>query len=301
MHQKIFKLIVIAVLSCCITVGCYPTERQAGESAPASVIQVTDTEDVAHEIQEFLDTQPSATTPNRLVVVQDMTGSLEQHRVKRLQSQQLKPLLALLADKGGEIAVLNVCQDSNNPMQRLRIAQHPKFDPQKLQNPIPPQPVDPNVNPFQRREHEQAYQEAFQTYRETLETDLAVVANHQQTVKDWRAKSQTESDRFLAEIKSLWEQPHNCPSTDIYGAISRAELFFNEDTSIWTREPQNWIVFITDGIHNTPNQAVSLSSNTKVLLVNGGDSIGIFQDIPHLPFEAPSAAIKHIVHHSSQK
>ncbi|MEL6579534.1 MAG: hypothetical protein AAFQ14_07275 [Cyanobacteria bacterium J06621_12] len=301
MNQKIFRLIAIAVFSFCVTVGCYPVDRQPTESASPSVIQVANTEDSADTVQRFLDSQPSETTPNRFVIVQDMTGSLEEHRVKRLQSQQLKPLLALLADKGGEIAVLNVCEDSNNPMYRLRISQHPQFDSQVLVNPTPPTSVDPKVNPFQRREKEKEYQKALLAYRQTMDTDLAIVADHQQLVKDWQTSSKAESDRFLAEIKSLWDKPHNCLATDIYGAIRRAELFFNEDTTIWTREPQNWIVFITDGIHNTPNQAASLSSDTKVLLVNGGNSTGIFEDIPHLGFEAPSAAIQHIVHNASEE
>ncbi|MCL2933565.1 MAG: hypothetical protein MGG11_15330 [Trichodesmium sp. MAG_R03] len=72
-------------------------------------------------------------------------------------------------------------------------------------------------------------------------------------------------------------------------------MFLIESEWTWRQTPQEFTVFITDGLDNVGIQPAELKSNTEVLLVNGAGSKGIFENIDHKAFESVPAAFQYLV------
>lgn len=153
MNKNIVPVLISIFL---IASGCYPSTQ--GEISKNT--EVINTEETAQEIKNYQNNQSQKTIPQRILVIEDMTDSLEKYRIKRLTNGELKPLIELIARNGGELAILKVCDDSNTPLLRLRVKKPPSLDSTNLINPIPPQSKNLNANPFQAQEELERIQKA---------------------------------------------------------------------------------------------------------------------------------------------
>ncbi|WP_144053280.1 hypothetical protein [Xenococcus sp. PCC 7305] len=290
--QRLKTLLALIAIASTVP-GCLPPDK-IEDNVPTAI----NLEESTQTIQDYLKNQPPETTPIRIGVTQDKTSSLEANRVKRLSLEKLDPLLEFIGKNGGELAYLRACNDSNMPMSRVKISQPPRLDDQDLLALTLPTKPDENANPLFAHEGEEQRQKERETFKEGFEHNSAIIAAHEEAIKDWETSTQNKLNQYRQQLQTLSQQPLDCPATDIYGAIQRNSLFFQEDTSIWTKKPQDWIIFITDGLHNTANQKANFPQDTNVLLVNGGTTVGVFKDIEHQSFEAPTAAIDYVLHNA---
>ena len=86
-----------------------------------------------------------------------------------------------------------------------------------------------------------------------------------------------------------------CPTTDLWGAIARADLILAEPTTVWSVSPTKYALFITDGIDTVGQPEVTFTSELEVILINGSGNTGIFSRLPHSRFESTMSALDHIV------
>lgn len=223
--------------------------------------------------------------PIRIAVGADKTGSTHWTRTQQLQPDDVEPLIKLLRRSGGEIAVGLISDDSNRSLLRLRIE-------------VPPvEPVldvkDPQVGEVD------AYELAEQK-KANDQKRAEFAAAHDRYVearKQWEASTQRDVDHFLTSLKSLLAVDPNYRATDIWGAITRYDLYLSEDDSSWgaTRPIHKYLAMVSDGEDNVHAGSTGpLKSGAKLLLVNGSASVGSLAPLNPQQFESVQAAFRYI-------
>ncbi len=211
----------------------------------------------------------------------DKTGSATDHRIPEMSIAQLKLLLALISQRGGEFRLATICDRSDRSMARIQ------FAPPSIA-PIEPAalPQTGTVNSFKLSELRRQYQKDLSQYQtEQIAFDRAL----QQRKTD----NQKNIDTFVKNIKPILEKIASCPSTDIVGVLQRGDLFLQEPGANGSKKVA---LLITDGIHNTSAVAVKLPwhNSAEVLTVSGGQGVGILSDLKPKLFESIDAAIEYI-------
>ncbi len=265
-------------------------------------VQPVETVEVKTQIDNYLQSQPSPVQPLAISIINDVTGSAPEHRIQPVTLDQLKPIFDHLKQHGGEVAFISICDDSNRPALRITLDEPPRqLSASDLINPQPPVSPDKKGNPLKMTELVREYEAKIPNYQKDLNQDLQTVEQHKEQIQ----KGQTESEQKLKQseeqIKLLLSQTPNCQNTDIWGAVTRTNLFLNEDRSNWTHRPQRYAVFITDGLHNTSHQPVQIESKTEILLVNGSGSVGVFQNLDYKSFESAPAAFRYLIESSNKE
>ena len=110
----------------------------------------------------------------------------------------------------------------------------------------------------------------------------------------WKEETQKAIQPYQEQIKPILERPATCKETDMSGAVERAELFLGEDTTIWVRPPENFLLLITDGLDTRNKTQIRLKTSPQVLVVNGTGSEGVLSEIPHKSFESNRAAFDYL-------
>jgi hypothetical protein len=236
-----FLLLVLAAL----LFGCQPEQKPAADSAAA-------------------ENRPPTV---RIAVVLDKSGSATRNRIPPLRLEHFEPLLDVLRQRGGELAMGRIQEDSNLPLERLRI------DPP----PPPPPPLPNNLNPFevekvsQHDEAQKKYERSVEQRRQTLEEDIL---------------------DFRNRLQPLLDAPANAQRSDIGQAVTRTELFLQEPT----RHPHTvkYAVLITDGADNVTRQLPPLDSGATYVVVNGSGVLGVLDALTPRAFESPIAAFDYV-------
>lgn len=241
---RCFGLRVGAMLFALLVMGCTATGVQSDPS-PA---------------------QPVNLPPIRTCVLIDLTGSILDNRLEPFTPEDFGRLLALFQERGGEIAVGAVTQDSDQAF--IRASFKPPSAP-------PLQPASEN-NPYLMNQANAIYQEAFARWK-VLDTR--------------RLKCNKEiSDAFLFRALPILQARPNCRRTDVWGAISRARLFFQEPQAN-SGPIHKYLLILSDGQDNVRNEPVAQIMGVTGLLVNGTGSVGSLAAWNLARFESPNASV----------
>ena len=220
-------------------------------------------------VEEAEPTPPPAAV--RIVALVDKTASTSWTGVPVVKVEDFDPLLALLARRGGELAVGLIRDQSNRGLLRLKVSPAP----------VAPQPPDPHQNPFLLAEARAAYETRLREHREQIEQRRRAV---QQRMAEFRAR-----------LGELLEVNADARRTDVWDALRRAELFLSEPVNSGLAEPHNWILLVSDGEDNVGRPKVALRSGARLLVINSSATLGALAELDPLAFESFSAAIAFVV------
>jgi hypothetical protein len=209
-------------------------------------------------------------TPIRVAVMLDQSRSATWTRTPQLGSGDLDAVIDLLRIRGGELALGLIRDRSNRGLVRLRV-EPPFAEPEKPRA---------KGNPFD-----------LEKLRADHANDLAVYRKLQ---LGWQEQTQEKIAKFKTEIAPLLAQKADAGRTDIWGAVTRAELFLSESDAGWPRSTNRYAVFISDGQNTVKSAPVAIKSGAKIILVNGANSPGSFVGIKVNVFESVPAAFQFI-------
>lgn len=235
------------------------------------------------------------TAPVRIGVLQDKSGSIDEHRVESPDAESLRALAEILIPSGGEMAVSSICSDSDRPFIRKRIEEPLLLEVSQLNNPDLPVSVDENLNAFAKRQDQQRFEDEIAAFMAARSEDEQLIDAHHQGLKVHAQEAKIQLEAFVdADLAPILNTPANCQETDIWGAIARAELFLLESPDSWRTPPTLFLIVITDGLDTAAKRPVAISDDIQILLVNGSASTGVFESIDHLAFENFAAATAYI-------
>lgn len=206
----------------------------------------------------------------RIAVILDKSGSAPKNRIPPLEASHLKPLIKLVRDRGGDLAVGAVKANSNRPLERLDI------------DPPPSRPARPDedMNPFEKTSAMKEYRKKVEDYRTRMER--------------YRQSLDAEVKRFRSGLESLLGAPANAKRSDIRRALVRTELFFEEPT-VGDPEVKHFGILMTDGLDNVSESLPEIRSGATYLVVNGTGTLGVLEELGPKRFESPEAAIEFVV------
>ncbi len=272
-------------------VGCSaPSE----ESQISSFVIPQEEAAIAQE-SSSVDVPAPAPPPFKVVMLLDFSGSSNQHRVQHPTPETLQPVLEALSTSGGAIAVGAICNDSNQPFTRIAIDEPPVFPAEQLHNPTFPTPVDETaVNPLRLPEKQREFEVALADFNHLTAEDKALLKQHEERMAAHQAASQAKIRTFTTAITPLLTRPTDCTQTDLWGGLQRTDLLLSEDSSMWSTQPDFYLLVVSDGLDTGGKSAATLGSNPEILLVNGSGSVGVFADLEHKAFESVDAAIAYL-------
>jgi hypothetical protein len=207
--------------------------------------------------------------PGLYSVFDDKSRSVKSARIAPLQEQDLRALINVLRQTGGELSFGLIGESSNRPLLRLRI-------------PVPPAPPVKREahNAFERAEQDSAFQEELESYEAKCK-QLEMEVNQRIAA-------------FMEAARPRLQEPAKDKATDIASALARAELFLNEPGEVWPAETHRLIILNSDGIATTNRNPVEIKSGARLLLINGSGSLGTLEPLHPLRFESKQAALDYI-------
>ena len=253
-------------------------------------------------IEQLIAQQPPAGHPTRIALIKDETLSIESHRITPMTLGEIQPLLDLLKQNGGEMALIGLCDNSDLPAVRVHISSPPRLSPANLQQANKPTAPDTKgVSPFKLEEIKTDYQTKFARYQQLQQENEVVIQQHQKALTQWQTDTEQKLEAFSTQIKPLLEKPATCQTTNVWASLRRADTYLSEVDGSWTYPPKNFALLVTDGLHNTDTPSVQMQSDAEILLVNGSGESGIFINFQHRSFEAVSAAVRYLVVEASSE
>jgi hypothetical protein len=257
-HTGFCELLRAIVIATFLSVGC--------AKSSASDADTTD------NVPASADASQRRCSPLRIVLIQDKSLSVTLTRTPQLQTAHLEPLLELMGDCGGELAVGVIHDRSNLSFVRLRIDPAPQEPP----------PSSPKAgNPLERRKQETV----FKKQREEFEIQQ----------QDWLDDMQKRIDAFQKASEPVLAMPANARRSPVWDAVNRAELFLSETEAGRTVEPHRYAVFVTDGLDDVKSHPVPVQSGTRILMVNGSGQLGSLAVLKPQPFESIESAVRFII------
>ncbi|MFZ0747883.1 MAG: hypothetical protein WAM70_00890 [Pyrinomonadaceae bacterium] len=265
-------ILAFAVLLVAINSGCRVSDSSASSASQPSTPTmeapaIADCGAVAKDQQHG--SQALLRYPIRIAVFQDKSGSANTTRTEQLTDKDFVSPIGLLRCTGGELALGIVDDVSNTSLVRLRI------------EPPPTPPVIPQVsNVFERAQQDAAFQQRLNDYNEA--------------VNKWRAETDRRAGAFLAQIGKVLQQESNAKKTNVWSALSRADLFLNESDATWPRPTHRYAIFNSDGVDTAHSKPIAIKSGAQLIIVNGAGSTGVFQSLTPERFESVQAGFQFI-------
>lgn len=217
-------------------------------------------------------------SPVKVALLGDKTSSTELTRTPQIRAEDFTPLVELISRCGGEVALGFVTDDSNRSLVRLR-AEVPEAAPES-----------PKLNGMPAFEAARVQDD----YRKKK-------AEHERKMAKWSEQIERNKDRFERDAQEWLSKQPNFTSSDVWGALKRAELFIDEDPASWAQNPHRYIVLVSDAQDNINRPEVTLSSETRLILVNGSANVGSLQRLNPHRFESLDSAIRYIVSSEDNK
>jgi len=288
--QYPFIALIFGILS---LYGCNNTNESATSATRAEVTPLSENaKQLEAEIAEVKLRQSKATTPVKIVVAIDQSGSMQDALVSYVTFADLQPMSQKLEESGGEIALSAICDRSNLPLVRLAFPEPPKIDEKLLTLPAPvPQLVDEG-SPFEKEEREKAHAAKLASYNSQIEQNSRAIAAHKKQLQQHRQESQKRLEAVKPDIEKILKAPRDCQATDIQSSLNRTKWYFEESTP---KPHKRFALFITDGLDSFSEAPANLPADARVILVHGSVNVGIFGKIKHDRFESPKTAIAHLV------
>lgn len=256
-------LLLLIMAFAVVTAGCssYPNSARI-DAAPVEAEATSQSDASDH----------GASRPVRIACVQDKSGSAALTRTPQLTLGDLAPLIELLRERGGELAIGIIHASLRLRMARLRIERPP----------APPKSAPPGAgNPLDEAEQESARQDAQGKFDKKL--------------ADWEADVSSRLTVFHSELDVLLKAPSDSRSSPVWSAVSRGDLFLAESDTSWSQTPARYGVVLSDGEDNTVHDAPSLSAGAIWLIVNGDGKVGSLRKLNPERFESVPAAFAQVV------
>lgn len=216
--------------------------------------------------------------PVRVYIAPDFSKSMNGTNTAPIKLEDVAPLIELLQQTGGELAVGAIGVRGDLPLLRLRVDARPT-EPQRP-------PYTNNGAEWSRRVNE---------YNEKR-------ARYEREIARWSETVPPRIEAFQREFASLLARERVQTRSDVLGAVVRAEVFLNEPDDSWGQATRRYLVVISDGqdypgASRPPRQIPPLRSGARLFIVNG---IGAASpnSLSHLApeyFEAMPAAVRQIV------
>ncbi len=206
----------------------------------------------------------------RVVIFIDQTRSMDGARVAPVVAAQFTPLYERLAISGGELAVGLVRDDSDRPFARLFV-------------PAPP------AAPPARQQPKNVFEAAAARRRDNAER-----ARNEQRRREWRSDLTARQAVFKRTVEPILSRPADAPTTDIWSALRRADVFLSEPNAFGPAK--NFVIFVSDGVETASRAAAPrFSAPAQILLVNGAGEIGKLAPLAPIRFESFDAAVRYAV------
>jgi hypothetical protein len=210
-------------------------------------------------------------SPLRIAVIQDKSLSTGSTRTPQLQAADLEPLVELLGEAAGELAVGVIHDRSNLTFARLRIDVRPE-------EPVAFLKAD---NPLERRKQQAAFRKQMEEF------------NAQQQA--WQDEMQLRIGAFQEALEPVLAMRANAQHSPVWDAVQRAELFLTEAEPGGSAVPHRYALLITDGLDDVGARPVPVHSGARLLIVNGAGQLGSLAVLKPQRFESIEAAIRYIV------
>jgi hypothetical protein len=189
----------------------------------------------------------------RIVVEQDKTGSANRNLTPQIETDDLLPLIELIRQSGGDLALGLVLETANRPFVRLHIE--------------PPLVIPPLNEPSRELPVLAQNRQWAQYRRQKTARDAAEDARRRVQDKDIAT--------FLNAAKSILDAPAKAKCTDFWGALDRAATLHNEPLGPAVPTPRMYTVVISDAEHNCgPYRGDKFPG--QLLMVNGNPGMGSF-------------------------
>jgi|GEM_PF-2093832 len=289
----------LAIATLCMGVGlvagtgCGPTHPAtpaigaAPSPAPDRVAQrLAQYQATLAEVQAL---QPPPVPPSTVGIAVDQSGSMGFSRIATATYSDVKPVVDALVRTGGTLALSKICDRSDVPLVRTTFAEPPRLGQLPAIGNPPERPKSDRGDPFQIQKHLKQYEKDLAAYEQQLGTAQQTLDAYKQQLSQHQQTSQQQLERLKPEIEAILNHPRNCQATDIQRAIERTNVLFQEPIA-WSQPPRTYAVFITDGLDTFSSAPAKLQAD-KVVLVNGSETLGIFQSVRHERFEAPQVAL----------
>ena len=225
--------------------ACYASPRRA--QAPADTAG-TQAEGPTVSAQSGATRSPAR--PIRLLLIQDLTGSILDERMPRVTPDDFRPVLQFAEENGGDIGFVAV-SDHPHPLIRVRF-----IPPESSQS---SKPTSRNLYLAIKEQSENARQDA----------------EHQHELQKYLQESRAQAEAFIAQISPLLKAAP-ASSTDLISALNISAIFFNEIHPF--HDPYQILVAATDGIetkHRPSSYHFSIPASTQILIANTTADIGI--------------------------
>jgi hypothetical protein len=219
-------------------------------------------------------TASASSNPVRVVALLDKTLSTTWTRTEHNPDpSEFEAVISLLRKTGGELAVGLIRDNSNKSLLRLPISPPPLDEP-KAPNPD-------GENPFEYAEKQAKYEKDLAEYKERVDR--------------WQSETDAQISSFMSKLEPLLMQAADADATDIAGALVRCDLFLSEPDEDPKRPAHRYAVLVSDGQDTVGGQIVPMQSRPKLLLVNGGGSLGSLEHLKPIRFENLRKAFQFIV------
>lgn len=212
----------------------------------------------------------SAPRPVRLALFIDKSKSVIENDVRPPSLEDLVPIIDRLGVAGGELAVGRIAVHSNISLERLRVEAPPG---------APERPSE-DMNPLDLNDAMEAYTVAARAHEKQMET--------------WTAEEAQKATEFLSRVRPILEGPPDASSTDIWGAVRRADMFLSEPSGPSNVEPVRILVLVTDGIDTANSRPVTPSVPIQVAFVGARD-IERYQTLHPKLFESSASALRWVI------
>jgi hypothetical protein len=214
--------------------------------------------------------------PVRIGVLVDKTLSTTWTGVPAVAAEDFEPLLRLLLERGGELAVGLIRDRSNRGLRRLPMSLPP----------TPPAEPNPHQNPFLFAEAQAKYESEHREYEAALAA--------------WRSEAEGRVAAFRKDLSELLAAAADAKRTDLWDAIRRAELFLNEPGTAAQPAAHKWLLVLSDGEDNMRRPKAALRSGARLLVVNSFARLGDLADLGAVPFESFQAAAAYLAAEESK-
>lgn len=221
-----------------------------------------------------------------VVLLLDKSRSAPTSLVMQLAPHDLDPLIELLRQCGGELAVGAIRDRPATSLVRLFI-QAPPHAPVREEV---PRVGNPMILREQRARAQHAYQEQ--------------MAEYEALSRRWSSAAEVAVEEFRKDVHAVIEEPTTAPATDIWAALRQADLFLSEfrdirasdaDSRGTTALPMRYVlVALTDGIHTAGGTVHSLQSTPDVFVVNSTGEVGVLARMNPRRFESFGAVLRAI-------
>ena len=217
----------------------------------------------------------------------DKSRSAPVSLVSQLTVADLNPLIEMLHNCGGELAVGAIRDRAATAMIRLYVETPP--DPPVRER--LPDVGNPMILAEQRARAERAYRER--------------LASYEPLFRRWAAVTDAAIEEFRNEVQAVLKEPTTSPSTNVWAALRQADLFLGESRDgrdeNGTRRiaSRHVLVVLTDGIHTAATPPYHLQSKAELFAVNSAGEAGVFADMNPRRFESFSAALRTIATRAS--